>query len=68
MDGRLCSRPTCRNYADRTLTYDYDDRMMAIGPLLDARQEGGYDLCDVHAGRIQPPAGWTIVQHRTDAP
>lgn len=38
--------------------------MMALGPLMPERTEGGYDLCDVHASRLQPPAGWTVVQHR----
>lgn len=62
--ARICSRPTCRNYADVTLTYDYEDRMMAVGPLLQTPTDGGYDLCDVHASRLRPPSGWTVVQHR----
>lgn len=70
MDGRTCARPGCRRYADRTVTVDYDGRMLVVGPLQAASRqgaiEGSYDLCDPHAARATGPEGWTVVRHEAD--
>ena len=63
MDERLCVKPTCRNYADFTLSYDYGEKVMVIGPLAPASATGGYDLCEVHASRMTAPSDWTLIRN-----
>ncbi|KAA6430830.1 DUF3499 family protein [Agrococcus sediminis] len=67
MDVRTCSRPGCRRYADRTVTVDYGEQLLVVGPLQPASRrgaiEGSYDLCDPHAERAAGPAGWRVVRH-----
>lgn len=67
MDGRTCSRPGCRHYADRTVTVDYAEQLLVVGPLQPASRagtiEGSYDLCDPHADRASAPTGWRVVRH-----
>ena len=60
---RFCVKPTCRNYADFTLSYDYEARVMVIGPLAPEQASGGYDLCEVHAGRLKAPSDWTLIRN-----
>ncbi|WP_293695732.1 DUF3499 family protein [uncultured Agrococcus sp.] len=62
MGDRFCVKPTCRNYADFTLNYDYGERVIAIGPLLGAPAQGSYDLCSDHASKTTAPKGWQIVR------
>lgn len=58
----MCVKPTCRNYADCTLTNDYEARVMVIGPLTGSPVQGGLDLCSDHAARTTAPQGWQIVR------
>lgn len=70
MDDRTCSRPGCRRYADRTVTVDYAEQLLVVGPLQPASRrgaiEGSYDLCEPHADRHAGPAGWRIVRYEPD--
>lgn len=63
MDGRLCSKVACAREAVATLTYDYGDKMAALGPLAPASQPHAHDLCAPHADRLSLPAGWLVVRH-----
>ncbi|ERG64937.1 MULTISPECIES: DUF3499 family protein [Agrococcus] len=67
MDERMCSRPGCRRYADRTVTVDYGAQLLVVGPLQPASRrgaiEGSYDLCEPHAERATGPAGWQVARH-----
>lgn len=67
MDGRTCSRPSCRYEAERTVTVDYAARLLVVGPLQRASRqgaiEGSYDLCEPHAARATAPSGWSVVRH-----
>lgn len=65
MQGRLCSKVGCRREAASTLTYDYADRMAAIGPLGPQGDPQAHDLCAVHTERLSVPRGWVIVRHET---
>lgn len=61
--ARLCARVGCGNHATATLTADYGDRMMAVGPLSPERTPPALDLCDAHREALRPPEGWTLVEH-----
>lgn len=63
MDGRLCSKVACAREAVATITYEYGDKMAALGPLGAANHPHAHDLCSPHADRVSVPAGWLIVRH-----
>lgn len=44
------------------MTYDYEDRMVVIGPLGLLVEPHAYDLCEVHAARVTVPDGWTVLR------
>lgn len=62
MMSRQCSRVACSRPAAFTLTFDYEDRLAAVGPLAFAVEPHSYDLCVVHAERLRAPEGWTIMR------
>ncbi|MDO5052067.1 MAG: DUF3499 family protein [Pseudoclavibacter sp.] len=62
MKNRLCSRGTCTREARYTLTFDYDERLAAIGPLAGTPEPHSYDLCAMHAERFTVPSGWSIMR------
>lgn len=68
MDERTCSRPGCRRYADCTVTVDYGEQMLVVGPLQPASRQaaidGSYDLCAPHADRHAGPTGWCVVRYQ----
>ncbi len=61
--ARLCARVGCGRDAAATLTADYGDRMMAVGPLSPERTPPALDLCVWHRDALRPPEGWTIAWH-----
>jgi hypothetical protein len=63
VDKRLCSKVACPREAVATLTYDYESRMVVVGPLAEHRDPHAHDLCPVHAERMTTPDGWTILRH-----
>ncbi|WP_251857457.1 DUF3499 family protein [Herbiconiux sp. L3-i23] len=63
MSRRPCSRVNCQEEAVATLTYVYADSMAVLGPLSEKAEPHSYDLCAVHAERLSPPQGWTILRH-----
>ena len=67
MDGRTCSRQGCRHYADCTVTVDYAERLLVVGPLQPSTRQGAidgsYDLCEQHADAASGPQGWSVVRH-----
>lgn len=62
MRSRPCCRITCSRRAEFTLTFDYRDRMAALGPLAFRAEPHSYDLCAFHAARTSVPEGWTLVK------
>lgn len=62
MDVRICSKIACRASASATLTYDYGDAMVVIGPLSGRVEPHGYDLCSRHAAGLRVPQGWRIIR------
>lgn len=62
---RICSKVGCRREAVTTMTYDYEARMAAIGPLGAGNDPHAHDLCAIHTDRMSVPAGWTVLRHET---
>ncbi|PZE26399.1 MULTISPECIES: DUF3499 family protein [unclassified Curtobacterium] len=62
MDVRICSKVACGAGAVATLTYDYADSMVVVGPLSIRVEPHGYDLCGRHAERLSVPRGWQVVR------
>ena len=62
-DARLCSRVGCGKLATHTLTADYTDRLMAVGPLSPVRMPPALDLCERHSEALTPPEGWQLMRH-----
>jgi hypothetical protein len=62
MDVRICSKVACANSASSTLTYDYGDSMVVVGPLSTRVEPHGYDLCARHAASLRVPRGWQVVR------
>lgn len=46
-----------------TLTYDYADSLVAVGPLSPVADPHGYDLCSVHDARLTVPHGWHVLRY-----
>jgi len=63
MLDRICSKATCTRPAAHTLTYDYGDSMLVLGPLAYTAQPHCYDLCEQHADRLRAPGGWQLIRH-----
>lgn len=68
MTGRHCSRTGCRAEAVVTLTYDYRDSLVAVGPLSPAPDPHGYYLCAEHDRRLLVPRGWRSVRYGPTPP
>ena len=62
-DTRLCARVGCGGIAEHTLTADYSERVMAVGPLSPARMPPALDLCARHGDALSPPEGWALLRH-----
>lgn len=60
---RSCSRVGCRREAEATLTYDYADSLVVVGPLALEVEPHSYDLCHRHAEDLSVPQGWTVLRH-----
>jgi hypothetical protein len=63
MSRRPCSKVACSREAVATLTYDYADSMVVLGPLALTAEPHTYDLCPAHAERLSVPQGWQVVRH-----
>jgi len=66
--SRRCARVGCSLPATHTLTADYDDRLMAVGPLSPEPAPPAHDLCDRHAEALNPPEGWQLMRHVAEDP
>ena len=59
---RRCSKTPCQEPALATLTYNYADSQVVIGPLSQLAEPHAYDLCPAHAARITAPRGWEVLR------
>lgn len=60
----LCARPGCGSDPVAWLTYDYASQRVWLDDRPD--EDGGdqWGLCEVHAGRLSVPRGWSEVDRR----
>jgi hypothetical protein len=67
---RYCARPGCSERANATLSYDYADRSVIVGPLALEGHPMSHDLCEMHADSTSVPRGWRLEDRRnvTDLP
>ena len=63
---RHCSKPGCSTAAVATLTYDYRDSTVVVGPLATVADPNSYDLCEEHAQNLTAPLGWQVVRLATN--
>jgi hypothetical protein len=63
LSERLCSKVACQVEATATLTYDYEDSMVVLGPLSPTNEPYSHDLCARHSEQLSVPHGWQIVRH-----
>ena len=59
---RRCSKTGCQSPALATLTYNYADSQVVIGPLSRLAEPHTYDLCAEHARRTTAPRGWEVLR------
>ena len=59
---RRCSKTGCQRNALATLTYNYADSAMVIGPLARRAEPHTYDLCGEHAAAMTAPKGWEVLR------
>ena len=60
---RLCTKGRCKQRAEFSLTYDYEDKLAVLGPLSPEKESAAHDLCRKHAVGFVPPQGWTQLRH-----
>lgn len=65
-EQRLCARVSCGAAAAHTMTADYSERIMAVGPLSPVRTPPAHDLCQRHSDALTPPAGWELLRHEPE--
>jgi hypothetical protein len=63
---RQCSKTSCRTAAVATLTYNYADSTVVLGPMSRLAEPHTYDLCERHARSMTAPKGWELL--RIEAP
>lgn len=59
---RGCTKTACGRPAVATLTYNYADQIVVVGPLATYAEPHTYDLCREHAERLTVPRGWEVVR------
>lgn len=59
---RQCCRSGCREAAVATLTYQYQESTVVLGPLSSSAEPSAYDLCVNHAESFTAPKGWQVIR------
>lgn len=62
---RICSKVSCNREAVATLTFDYEGRMAALGPLGAGDDPHAHDLCALHTDSLSVPTGWSVLRHES---
>lgn len=60
--NRQCSKTSCQASAVATLTYNYADSTVVLGPLSRRAEPHTYDLCRRHAQSMTAPKGWELLR------
>ncbi|WP_371300729.1 DUF3499 domain-containing protein [Citricoccus sp. K5] len=59
---RQCSKTSCQSAALATLTYNYADSTVVLGPMSRLAEPHTYDLCEKHARSMTAPKGWELLR------
>ena len=59
---RVCSKAGCTRPAVSTLTYDYGNQSVVLGPAASVHDPHALDLCEHHAERLTVPKGWEVIR------
>lgn len=59
---RLCSKTACRRLAVATLTYNYGESTVVVGPLSQRAEPHAYDICAEHSRMMNAPIGWELLR------
>lgn len=59
---RQCSKTSCQTAAVATLTYNYADSTVVLGPMSRLAEPHTYDLCGRHARNMTAPKGWEMLR------
>lgn len=59
---RQCSKTSCQTAAVATLTYNYADSTVVLGPMSRRAEPHTYDLCGKHARSMTAPKGWEMLR------
>lgn len=59
---RQCSKPGCHGVAVATLTYDYGNSTVVIGPVSRTVDPHALDFCEMHAETLTVPKGWDVIR------
>ncbi len=59
---RFCSKPGCTGHAVGTLTYDYQNSTVVLGPLATSAEPHSYDMCERHLTQLTVPKGWDVIR------
>ena len=63
---RLCTKTACSNSAAATLTFNYADSTVVLGPMSQRAEPHAHDLCAKHAQQFTAPVGWEFLQLTED--
>lgn len=59
---RLCTKTACSNTAAATLTFNYADSTVVLGPMSQRAEPHAHDLCAKHAQQFTAPVGWEFLR------
>lgn len=59
---RLCTKTACSNSAAATLTFNYAESTVVLGPMSQRAEPHAHDLCVKHARQFTAPIGWEFLQ------
>lgn len=59
---RQCSKTSCQTAAVATLTYNYADSTVVLGPMSRLAEPHTYDLCGKHSRNMTAPKGWEMLR------
>lgn len=60
--NRYCTKTGCRGAAVATLTYNYADSAVVLGPMSQRAEPHAYDLCQRHCRTMTAPVGWELLR------
>lgn len=63
---RLCTKTACSNQAAATLTFNYPDSTVVLGPMSQRAEPHAHDFCAKHAQQFTAPVGWEFLQLTAD--